>query len=119
MAENHVTLVGNATRDGDLSFSAQGTAITSFGLAINSRKQVNGEWVDGDPQFYEVKSFGEFAENVAETIMKGTRVVVTGRLNYQSWEKDGERRNKIEVIADAIGPDLKWATAVVTRTQKS
>ena len=58
MAENTVTLVGNATRDGELSFANNGKAICSFGMAINSRKQVNGEWVDGDPQFYDIKAFG-------------------------------------------------------------
>ena len=118
MAENTVTLVGNATRDGELSFANSGKAIVAFGMAINSRKQVNGEWVDGDPQFYDVKAFGDVAENVAETVTKGMRVIVHGRLNYSSWEKDGERKSKVEVIADEIGPSLKWATATVAKTEK-
>lgn len=118
MVDNTTTLVGTATRDGELSFSSNGKAIVAFGLAINPRKQVNGEWVDGDAQFYDVKAFGDVAENVAETVTKGMRVIVHGRLNYSTWEKDGERKSKVEVIADEIGPSLKWATAQVAKTEK-
>ena len=120
MAENHVTIVGNTTREPELTFANSGTAITSFGLAINTRKKdAGGTWVDGDPQFYDVKAFGELAENVAESIAKGTRVMVTGRLNFSQWEnQDGDKRSKVEVIADEVGPALRWATATVTRTEK-
>ena len=120
MPDNIVSLTGNATRDPELTFGNSGTAIAKFGLAINSRKKdASGEWVDGDPQFFDVTAFGELAENVAESIGKGARVLVAGRLNYSSWEtNDGDKRNKVDVIADSVGPDLRWATAVVTRTEK-
>src|ERR1039458_3154741 len=100
MPENTVTISANATRDVELTFGNSGNAIASFGAAINTRKKdTSGEWIDGDPQFYEVKAFGELAENVAETITKGTRVVVSGRLNFQQWEdKEGNKRNKVEIV---------------------
>ena len=89
-------------------------------MAINTRKKnAAGEWEDGDAQFYDVKAFGDLAEHVAETVTKGMRVIVTGRLNFSSWEKDGERRSKVDVIADEVGPSLKWATAQVTKVTKS
>ena len=120
MADNVVSLTGNTTRDPELSFTAGGTAVAAFGLAINSRKKdTDGSWIDGDPQFFDIKAFGELAENIAESISKGTRVVINGRLNYSSWEsKEGDKRSKVEVIADSIGADLRWATAQVTRTER-
>ncbi len=119
MPENTVTLCANATRDGELTFANSGTAIASFGVAVNTRKKnAAGDWEDGDPQFYDIKAFGDLAENVAETVTKGMRVIVTGRLNFSSWEKDGERRSKVEVVADEIGCSLKWATATVAKTEK-
>ena len=90
-------------------------------LAINNRKKdANGEWVDGDAQFYDVKAFGEIAENIAESVTKGTRVIVNGRLNFQQWEdkNDGGKRSKVEVIADSVGVELRWATAQVTKISK-
>ena len=120
MADNVVSLTGNTTRDPELSFTAGGTAVAAFGLAINSRKKdTHGSWIVGDPQFFDIKAFGELAENIAESISKGTRVVINGRLNYSSWEsKEGDKRSKVEVIADSIGADLRWATAQVTRTER-
>ena len=121
MADNVVSLTGNTTRDPELSFTAGGTAVAAFGLAINSRKKdTDGSWIDGDPQFFDIKAFGELAENIAESISKGTRVVINGRLNYSSWESkdDSGKRSKVEIIADSIGADLRWATAQVTRTER-
>ena len=122
MAENTVTLCGQATRDSEITFANSGTAIGSFGLAINSRKKdASGDWVDGDPQFFEVKAFGDMAENIAESVLKGTRVIVTGRLNFQQWESkdDGSKRTKVEIIADEVGTSLRWATAQVTKISKT
>ncbi len=122
MAENAVHLTGNMTRDPELRFLNSGQAVTSFGLAINSRRKndATGEWEDGEPEFYDVSCFGTLAENVAESLPKGTRVTLNGKMKYRSWETDsGDKRSKVEVVADAIGPDLRWATAEVTRTEKS
>ena len=122
MPDNTVTLIGNTTRDVELSFGGNsGSAIASFGIAINNRKKdANGEWIDGDAQFYDVKAFGSIAENIAESVTKGTRVIVNGRLNFQQWEdkNDGGKRSKVEVIADSVGVELRWATAQVTKISK-
>lgn len=115
--DNAVTITGNTTRDAELRFTNSGTATASFGVAINTRRKgASGEWEDGDPQFYDVKCFGTLAENVAECIERGTRVVISGKLDFSSWEKDGQKRSKIEILADAIGPDLRWATCKVERS---
>ena len=119
--DNAIHLTGNMTRDAELRFSNSGQAVASFGLAINNRRKnaSTGEWEDTDPGFYDVTCFGTLAENVAESLERGMRVTLNGKIDYQSWEKDGERRSKIVVIADAVGPDLRWATAKVERTQSS
>lgn len=118
--DNTVSLTGNTTRDPELRFTNSGMATASFGVAINSRKKVNDEWVDGDPQFFDVTCFGTLAENVSESIQRGMRVVLSGKLDFSSWETaDGDKRSKVAVIADSVGPDLRWSTAVVTRTEKS
>jgi len=117
--DNSVTLVGNCTRDPLLTFGSGGGAIVNLGIAINSRKKVNDEWVDGDPQFFDIKVFGELGEHVAESVAKGDRLIATGKLNYSAWEKDGEKKSKVEMIADAVGPELRWATAQVTKAERS
>ncbi|HJL83103.1 MAG TPA: single-stranded DNA-binding protein [Acidimicrobiales bacterium] len=112
--DNTVTLVGNITRDPELRFTPAGIAVASFGLAWN-RKNRDGE---ESVSFFDVTCWRDLAENVAESLSKGNRVVVYGRLDQQSWENDnGERRSKVEVIADEVAPSLRWATAEVTRTE--
>jgi len=118
MSENEVALVGNLTRAPELRFANSGTALATLGLAVsNRRKQSDGSYEDV-PQFFDVQVFGSLAENVAGSLDKGQRVVVTGRLSYRTWETNGEKRSKVEVVADAVGPDLRWATASVTRTER-
>lgn len=109
--DNTVTVVGNVTRDPELRFAASGLAIASFGLAWNRRR--------GDEEvvsFFAVTCFRELAENVADSIKKGTRVVVYGTLAQDRWETDtGDKRSKVGIIADDVAPSLRWATADVTR----
>ena len=117
---NNVTLVGNATRDPELRFTSSGQAVASFGLAVNRRWQnrQTQEWEEA-VSFFDVTCWQQMAENVAESITKGSRVVVTGRLDQRSWEtQDGEKRSKIEVVADEIGPSLRFATAQVVRNER-
>lgn len=115
-----VSLVGNCTREPELRFLPSGVALCEFGVAINTRRKEGDQWVDGDPEFYDVTCWRELAENVSESIVKGARVVVVGKLNFRSWEADdGSKRSKISVTADSVGPDLRWATAQVTRTERS
>ena len=118
---NNVTLVGNVTRAPEVRFTPSGASIVSFGMAVNRRwqnKQTN-EWEE-QVSFFDVKAWGQLGENVAESIEKGTRVIVSGRLEQRSWEADsGEKRSKVEVVADEVAPSLKWATAVVQRIERS
>ena len=121
MADNTVTLVGNATRDPELRYTAGGAATASFGLAVNRRWQnrQTQEWEE-QVSFFNVVAWREMAENIGESITKGTRVVVTGRLEQRSWETpQGEKRTVVEVVADEIGPSLRWATAAVKRNERS
>ncbi|HUR18441.1 MAG TPA: single-stranded DNA-binding protein [Acidimicrobiales bacterium] len=116
---NTVTLVGNVTRDPELRFTPTGQATASFGLAVNRRWQdkQSGEWQEAT-SFFDVVCWREMAENASESLSKGSRVLVTGRLEQRSWEANGEKRSKIEVVADEIGPSLRWASAVVTKNDR-
>jgi single-strand DNA-binding protein len=117
---NNVTLVGNATRDPELRFTSSGQAVATFGLAVNRRWQnrQTQEWEEA-VSFFDVTCWQQMAENVAESVTKGARVVVTGRLDQRSWEtQDGEKRSKVEVVADEIGPSLRFATAQVVRNER-
>lgn len=118
MLTTTVTLIGNATRDPEVRYTPSGATVANFGIAVNKRRKDGDEWVDADPEFYDVKCWGSLAENVADSIQKGVRVLVTGELEFRTWETDdGEKRSKIEVVAEAVGPDLRWATASVQRSQ--
>lgn len=116
---NNVTLVGNVTRDPELRFTPSGQATASFGLAVNRRWQdrQSGEWQEVT-SFFDVVCWREMAENASESLSKGARVLVSGRLEQRSWETNGEKRSKIEVIADEIGPSLRWASAVITKNER-
>ena len=120
MADNTVTIVGNVTRDPEVRYTANGQANATFGVAVNRRwmnRQTN-EWEER-VSFFNVVCWREMAENVAESIGKGTRVVVTGRLEQRSWEtENGEKRSVVEIAADEVGPSLRWASAAITRNER-
>jgi single-strand DNA-binding protein len=121
MADSQATIVGNLTRDPELRFTNSGMQVTSFGLAVNYRRQnkQTGEW-DEETSFIDVTCFGQMAENVAETLTKGSRALVTGRLQVRTYDRrDGGQGTAVEVIADEIGPSLRWATAQVERVSRS
>lgn len=112
--DNNVIVVGNITRDPELRFTPGGMAVASFGLAWNRRRQDGEEEVS----FFDVTCFRSLAENVAESLSKGSRVIVYGTLQQRSWENaQGERRSKVEILADDVGPSLRWATAQVERNE--
>lgn len=121
MSENTVTLVGNLTDDPELRFTAQGAAVANFRIAVSKRirdPQTN-EWKDGDTSFFRVNVWRQLAENVAESLTRGTRVIVTGTLKMRQWEtQEGEKRSVVEIEATEVGPSLKWATAKVERTSR-
>ena len=117
---NNVTLVGNITRDPELRFTGTGQAVATFGLAVNRRWQ-NRQTQAWEEQvsYFDIVCWAQLAENAAESLPKGTRVIVTGRMEQRSWEtQDGDKRNKIEVVADELGPSIRWATANVTRNER-
>ena len=121
MSENSVTLVGNLTDDPELRFTAQGSAVANFRMAVSKRvrdAQTN-EWKDGETSFFKVNVWRQLAENVAETLTRGTRVVVTGTLRMRSWEtQEGEKRTVVEIEAVDVGPSLKGATATVEKVSR-
>ena len=119
MADNTVTVVGNLTRDPELRFTTGGKGIASFGLAVNRRYQQNGEWQE-KVSFFNVTAWDSLGENAAASLTKGTRIMVTGRLEQREYEtQQGEKRNVVEIVADEIGPSLRWARAEIERTQRS
>ena len=120
MADNVITVIGNVTRDPEVRYTPNGQANANFGVAVNRRwqnRQTN-EWEER-VSFLNVVCWREMAENVAESVSKGTRVVVTGRLEQRSWETEqGEKRSVVEIVADDIGPSLRFATAKVEKIDR-
>lgn len=118
--DNNITLIGNATRDPELRFTTAGQANCTFGLAVNRRWQnkQTKEWEE-QVSFFNVVCWQEQAENVAESVTKGARIMVNGRLQQREYTTDaGEKRNVVEVVADEVGPSLRWSTAVITRNER-
>ncbi len=117
-----ITVVGNLTADPELRFTASGAAVANFTVASTPRMfdRASGEWKDGEALFLRCNIWRQAAENVAESLTRGSRVVVTGRLKQRSFEtKEGEKRTVIELEVDEIGPSLRYATAKVNRAQRS
>ena len=118
MADSTATMVGNATRDPELRYTTGGRAVASMGLAVNRRWQQNGEWQE-EVSVFNVTMWGDMAENAAQSITKGMRVLVTGRLQQRTYEtNEGDKRSVVELVADEIGPSLRWATCEVARTTR-
>ena len=115
---NTVSIVGNMTRDPELRYTPNGASVCNFGVAWNKRYQRNGEQVE-EVSYFDVSCWGTLAENVAESLTKGTRVVVSGELEQRSWETpQGDRRSKVEIKADDVSPSLRWASVEVTRNPR-
>jgi single-strand DNA-binding protein len=120
-SDNQITIVGNLTDDPELRYTANGAAVANFRVAHSTRiRDAAGNWTDGDTSFFTVNCWRSLAENAAESLTRGTRVVVTGRLKQRSWEnQEGEKRTVVEIEADELGPSLRWATARVEKTSRS
>ena len=120
--ETTITVIGNLTNDPELRFTPSGSAVANFTIASTPRTfdRNSNEWKDGETLFLRASVWKEAAENVAESLTKGMRVIVSGRLKSRSYEtKEGEKRTVIELEVDEIGPSLKYANAKVNRTQRS
>jgi single-strand DNA-binding protein len=119
--ETVITVIGNLTSDPELRFTPSGAAVASFTVASTPRTldKATNEWKDGEALFLRCSIWRQAAENVAESLQKGMRVIVSGRLQQRSYEtKEGEKRTVIELQVDEIGPSLKYATAKVNRTTR-
>jgi single-strand DNA-binding protein len=117
-----VTLNGRLTKDPELRYSAKGSPVTRFSLVTSRRVRDSqtGEWSDTDTTFWDCVAFGQLGENAAESLVKGTAVLVTGRAAQEEWEaKDGQKRRSIKVTADEVAPSLRFATAKVNKATRS
>ena len=119
-SENAVIVVGNLTDDPELRFTPQGVAVANFRLAVSKRvPDGSGGWKDGETSFFRISCWRQLAENVAESLTRGSRTMVAGRLRMRQWEtQEGEKRSVVEIEADEVGPSLKWATAKVEKTSR-
>ena len=120
MTITSTTIVGNLTRDPEIRYTREGQATTSLSVAVNRRWQdkETKEWEES-VSFLDVVCWRDLAENVALSLTKGARVVVTGRLEQRSWESDeGEKRSKVEIVADEIGASLRFATVDIHKVQR-
>lgn len=118
---NQVVLIGNLTDDPELRYTPNGVPVASFTLAINRRTKdpVSGDWKDGETSFLRCNVWRQQAENVAESLNKGARAIVVGRLRTRSWETpEGQKRSVTEIEVDSAGPSLEWATAQVTKSSR-
>jgi single-strand DNA-binding protein len=117
-----VTLTGRLTADPEMRYSAKGSPVARFSVVTSRRVRddKSGEWSDADTSFWDCVAFGQLAEHVAESLEKGTAVIVVGRAAQRTWEtKEGEKRRSIEVTADDVAPSLKFATAKVAKVTRT
>lgn len=119
--DNVVTLVGNITDEPELRFTPGGAAVANFTVAVNRRfRNQDGSWDDKLDGFFRCSCWRDMAENVSESLTKGARVIVTGRLQQRSWDdNEGNKRSTVEVQVDEVGPSLRWASAQVTKSRRS
>lgn len=119
--ETTLTIIGNLTQDPELRFTPSGAAVANFTVASTPRTfdRQSNEWKDGETLFMRCSVWRDAAENVAESLTRGSRVIVTGRLRSRSYEtKEGEKRTVVEMDVDEVGPSLRYASAKVTKTQR-
>lgn len=115
-----VTLCGRLTADPELRFGATGTAVATFTVVTSERFKKGDEWEERNTTFWRCVAFRQLAENIAETLFKGTAVVATGRAAQENWEtKDGQKRSTTKVVVEDIAPSLRWATVKMDKTQRA
>src|SRR6266508_328752 len=115
-SDNHTTIVGNLVDEPELRFTNNGTSVANFRVAVTQRVQEGSTWRDGETSFFRINAWRDLATHLADSLHKGDRVIVVGRLRQRIWETpNGERRSVAEIEADEVGASLKWATAKVER----
>lgn len=118
--ETIITVIGNLTADPELRFTPSGAAVASFTVASTPRQYKDGEWVDGEALFMRCSAWRQLGENTAESLRRGDRVIVVGRLKQRSYDtREGEKRTVVELDADEVGPSVKFKTAQVTQTSRA
>lgn len=118
MNEPITTLIGNVGGEPELKFLPSGAAVCNFNVAATPRVKTGDTWADGETMWVRCAVWRQLAENVAESIQRGTRVIVTGRLKVRSYEQEGTKRTSIEMDVDGIGPELSFATAKVSKVAR-
>jgi len=112
MADTHVTLTGNLTADPELKYTPNGAAVANFRIAVTARVRDGETWRDGETSYFRVNAWRALGEHVTDSLAKGDRAVVIGRLKSRSWETpEGDKRSVVEVEADEVAPSLRWAVA--------
>lgn len=121
MNEITTTLIGNLTQDPELRFTASGAAVANFTIAVSHRKfdKQQGKSVESATTFARCSAWGSLAESIAESLTRGTRVIAHGSFEQRDFEHNGEKRSSMDFTAEAVGPDLRWATAKVTKAQRA
>ena len=120
MADTHVTITGNLTDNPELRFTPNGHAVANFRLAVTARIKDGDSWRDGDTSYFRINAWRQLAEHTAESLTKGDRAIVIGRLKSRSWETpEGDKRSVVEVEADEIAPSLRWAIAKPERANSN
>ena len=117
---NYITVVGNLTRDPELRFTPNGTPVASFAVAVNKRYQDknSGEWVNS-ADFFNIVTWFKLAENCAESLTKGDRVLISGRLSQENWEdKEGQKRTSFRIVANVVAPSLEFATCKIDKNER-
>jgi single-strand DNA-binding protein len=119
MSDNNITIVGNLTKDPELKYGENGTAYLLYSIAVNrGKKNAQGEW-ENVAHYFDCVSYGDLAENIANTFSKGNRLIVSGNLQQRNWETpEGQRRSSVQILADEVGASVRWATALVTKTER-
>ena len=114
-----ITIVGNLTADPELRFTASGKAVASLNVAVSKRVKDGDTWKDGDTTYWRCTAWDGLAEHIGDSLAKGQRVIVVGQVSSRTYEtREGEKRTVYEIAVEAVGPDLKWATAKVERVGK-
>lgn len=119
-ADNHVTVVGNVTRDPEMKYTSGGVSMATFGIAVTKKwkNRTTDEW-DEETSFFNVQCWRNIAENVAASVTKGMRVAVNGELQQRQWETDdGQKRSMVQIVADDVAPSLRYATASVAKVER-
>jgi single-strand DNA-binding protein len=120
MADTHVTVAGNLTADPELKFTTNGAAVANFRIAVTARVRDGEGWKDGDTSFFRVNAWRALGQHVTDSLSKGDRAVVVGRLKSRSWETpEGEQRSTVEIDADEVAPSLRFAVAKPERAARN